>query len=106
MTRLLKRLVEAGCARQADEGGYVVGQIIELAVRRINEDNAATAERLHALMEAVNPQPPPGGGRTDGEMFLGLRYLEELRAERKTYNANVRRLREEREGRQSYERTG
>jgi len=105
MTRLLHRLVEAGCATQTESGSYVIGPIIEVAVRRINEDNAATAERLHDVMERINPQPP-GVPPTDGEMFLGLRYLEEVRAEQKLQRAMLARLLKGDEGKQPNERIG
>ena len=91
MSRYLQLLVEAGWARKAPNGGYVIGPSLALANSRQREDAAETAERLHDVMQSTDPEPPRGC-HTDGEMFLGLRYLEELRSEMKTYNANVQRL--------------
>ena len=98
MTRYLQQLVESGWASKSPNGAYVVGAIVDVSNRRRAEDIAALVADQQAMLELIHPQPPPGGGHTDGQMFLGLRYIEEMRAEMKAYHETVRRLLEEREG--------
>ena len=74
MTGILRRLVGSGWA-QASGDGYVVGPMVETAIRRINEDKAVTAEKLSKMMAGAEPAP---AGPDGGEQLLGLRMMTDL----------------------------
>lgn len=76
MGRWLKRLAEAGWAREREEG-WVVGERAEFAVRRIEEDKAETARRLQEIGAGAKPTPQ---GDPDDD-FTTVRFIQELRKE-------------------------
>jgi len=90
----VRRAVAAGWAREF-QGGWVIGPMVELAVRRINEDKAAAAETLSQMMANTDVQPSPGG--PDGEQLLGLRLLGDLLKTNKSIEQKLTALTRERE---------
>ena len=96
MTGILRRLVGSGWA-QASGDGYVVGPMVETAIRRINEDKAAAAEKLAKMMS--DAEPPPMPGPTGGEQLLGLRMMTDLLKTNRTIEQKLDELLREREQR-------
>ena len=86
VSRHVNRLVEAGWARKLDEG-FVIGPQVDVAVRRIDEDNAAAVERAHQIYSAVHPQSREDPSAED---FLGLRMLTEMRKEIQALRSELR----------------
>jgi len=93
MTGILRRLVQSGWA-QASGDGFVVGPMVETAIRRINEDKAVTAEKLSKMMAGAEPAP---AGPDGGEQLLGLRMMTELLKSNKNIEKKLDELVRERE---------
>ena len=97
LSRHLQMLLDGGWARKMRNGGYLVGPQHDHVSARRREDNAAQAKRLHDVMQSMDPEPPEGG-RTDGEVFLLLRCVDEMRREAKEFRADIKKLLQERQG--------
>jgi len=93
MTGILRRLVGCGWA-QASGDGYVIGPMVETAIRRINEDKAAAAEKLSKMMAGAELPP---AGPSGGEQLLGLRMMTELLKTNKNIEKKLDALVRERE---------
>ena len=95
MTGILRRLVQSGWA-QASGDGFVVGPMVETAIRRINEDKAAAAEKLSKMMSGAEAPP---AGPSGGEQLLGLRMMTDLLKGNRAIEQKLDALLREREGR-------
>ena len=86
VSRHVNRLVDTGWARKLEDG-FVIGPQVDVAVRRIDEDNAAAVERAHQIYSAVHPQSRE---EPSAEDFLGLRMLAEVRKDIQALRSELR----------------
>ena len=97
MSRWLKRLAEAGWARELEDG-WVIGEAAEFSIRRIEEDKAATAKLLAEIGSGSKPPPPD----EPEDVFTIIRFVHDMRKDfnelRRELRGKVDSLRDETKG--------